>query len=375
MSADIVQSEFIKKAVHVDVGSSVLGALSQLFGRIPPGSTFRRVFPEVYDYPISKKDPRLAKIESLARTLEEAAEGDLDKRVFKELQIYTGGPDIINDLLFLKHSDGPWYKRIGGRIWHLPYSVPLKVLFTLLYPQIALITSMMPGPMYVPPLHAVVKAPASEPVLMHELGHALDMGRALYKSEKYPFLKKLLYQLHSTRYKQEPVQLYSPRAELPSKVTPPVKGIFFGRLKPDSDKIPIIILREQLANSLSYQLFSWAVQKGLISREEAEKIIRNRSAILPLGYYTYARKEFTQPGFKTPLPQEDGKPRKFKNVAQMLSILREPLKEKAEKLTQEDIEKSIQEAANLYLKSVGIDPEQIKTEDKVRKSVNKVSKP
>lgn len=355
----IPQIEFTKAAIRVDVGSRVLELPNWIADRILPRSiTFVDVFPELSENPLSKKDPRFAKIEAFVKKLEQAAEGDLDKRVLQELQIYTGGPDIINDLIFLKDKSKPWYKRIGGRIWHLPTSLPLKVLFTLLYPQIVRLTSLKKGPVYLIPTHAVVKAPQSEPLLLHELGHALDMGRALFESEKYPFLKKLIHQLHSIRYTKKPVQLYSPRGELPSEITPPVRGVFFGRLKPDSDKIPIMVLREQLANSLSFQLFSWAVQKGLIDKQEAEEIIRKRTTIIPLGYYTYAAKELKQPGFKSPLSEESDKPPKFRGVHNMLRILREATRAKAEKLTSEDIQKSIQEAAKLYLESVGIKPQE-----------------
>lgn len=360
------QAEFVKNAIRVDIGSKLLGSLTR-----PRARASKDPFlPEVFDYPLSKEDPRFIKIKELAEKLEQAAEGELDKKVLETLQIYTGGPDIINDVIFLKDKDKPWYERIGGRIWHLPHSPLHKLLYTLGYPLFALLSAARASPSYVPVIHAIVKATGEEPILLHELGHALDVGRALYKSEKMPLLKKILYQLSTSRYK-EPTEIYSGKGELPSEPKT-LRGVVFAPLTPDSDKIPMYLLREQLANSLSYQLFSWAVKKGLIDKKDAERIVRRRTEVVPLGYYTYAPFELMYPGFKSPL-SENGEetPRKFRSMRDLMTTLREAVRSKAEKLTSEDIRKSIQEAAQLYLKSVGITLQQETFKDKDEKPSRK----
>ncbi|GIW59041.1 MAG: hypothetical protein KatS3mg087_0107 [Patescibacteria group bacterium] len=374
MSTYIAQIEFIKKAVQVDVGGKFLTALNRLVGNILPKKVTETIIPEAFLSPSSKDDPGYKKIEQFAKKLEAAAEGELDKRVLEQLQIYTGGPDIINDVILLKDKSKPLHKRLGGRIWHLPHTLPYKLFYTLAYPPFALLTSLKRGPAYSPPIHAIVKAPESEPVLLHEIGHALDVGRNLFKLEKYPLFKRLIRGLNL--YSSEPVQLYSPKGEIPAEITPPVRGSAFAILKPESDKIPLMNFREQLANSLSLQLFSWAVKKGLIDRDEAEKILRKRTEIVPLGYYTYSPLELILPGFNSPLQQDkDFDKIKFRSFKNVMKELREILKAKAENLTKKDIEKTIQEAANLYLKSVGRAPDQIKTEDKVKKSARRIRKP
>ena len=337
------QIEFIKKAIKVDVGGRVVGLINRLTSFFEPSAY---ILPEAYRNILSEKSPEFKRVKEFAEKIQQAADGEIDKRVLEELQLYTGGPDIINDIIFLKDKDKPWYKRLGGRVWHLPYNPIHKTLHTLIYPFQVLNTLLPISAYYSPITHSIVKAESEPAVLLHELGHALEYGRDLYTTEKMPFLKKLLYQLTPLFRRQAFYEAYSGKGKVPSI---PVKGLVFNLLRSLSAVSPPAILsRERLANVLSYQILGRAVEKGLIDKKEALKIVRKRSEILPAAYSSYVLATSILP-FLSLHPSllramQIGGMGITRGVSHLVS----------KKMSPEDVEKSLQEAARKYLNMVAM---------------------
>lgn len=172
--------------------------------------------------------------------------------------------------------------RIGGRYWNSPYlSFPMKVfLFPRYigeYPSIDL-----QGPYYdpitrnvgLPPLMQFLGLAAMRATLQHELGHALEKQRSarlIRAVGYYPFsilsghLIPAEYFLHHE----------GPLRHVPLYIR---KAVVFSP-----------IYSEFFANVLGYRWFAKAYKEGLIPKEEALKIARERLAYLSWAISTYLR--------------------------------------------------------------------------------------
>lgn len=173
----------------------------------------------------------------------------------KDTVVRLNGTNLVDDLLWKKERDGqdlPWYKQVGGRVWHNPRTGPLgKLLGTVSTPIASLMTSLTRGSHYNPEADSAAIFADEPAITSHELGHAIDFNSLVPRESKG--LRRFGRQLARDAYRMTYI---------------PILNLF----------------HENEANRHSYN----ALRKGLADNPEAfDKIERDRNSVLPAGYGSY----------------------------------------------------------------------------------------
>lgn len=267
-----------KQALEIEEAPTVQRLAASTLGRLSPENLILAglVTPRVYVDPTRdllqrKREDRQKKHEEIARAMESAEPQDLD---YTKLRL--GGVDVIDDVLWRRRTNAPWYKRIGGRVWHNPRtSVVSKLLGTAGVPIADLISTLRRSSHY-NHYTDVANVMADEPsISSHELGHAIDFNR--------------LYGIG--RAKREP--------GIRGRLTHELRGLAreaYGQFYGLGRTSPIPLLRwttlpaESRANLLSWE----ALKKGLKGQpKKLEEIENRRAAVLTPAFMSYVGSAFS----------------------------------------------------------------------------------
>lgn len=206
----------------------------------------------------------------------------------------------ILDFVFDYYSPNiSFLSRIGGRYWNSPYlSTPMKLyLFPYYFRQYPSLD--LYGPYYDPVTRNVGLAPimrflglaAMRATLQHELGHALEKQRSTR------LIRAVGYYPFSILYGHLMPAEYFTHKEGPLRHVPAYirKAVVYSP-----------IYSEFLANVLGYRWFAKAYKEGLIPKEEALKIARERLAYLSWAISTYLRSFPELADYATQVFKEEG---------------------------------------------------------------------
>lgn len=205
-----------------------------------------------------------------------------DAKTIADVTIQRFSNPILDFVFDYKSPNVSFLQRIGGKYWNSPYiSFPMKVylfpFYLQQYPSYDLY-----GPYYDAITRNVTMAPlmrflglaAMRATLQHELGHALEKQRSMRLIRAAGYYPISFFYGHLM-----PVEYFThkdgPLRHVPASVR---------RLAANSP-----IYSEFLANILGYRWFAKAYKEGLIPKEEALKIARERLAYLSWAISTYLR--------------------------------------------------------------------------------------
>lgn len=170
-----------KQAISVEEGGPVGRFTASTLGRINPNSLVSLILSRnAYHDPSRNFEgtflkKRFKRHERTARLLEK-----YDPEALKNTVLRLGGTDIVDDIIYAKERGEklPWYRRIGGRVWHNPRtSIAGKLLGTVTVPIGSSLSNVTRGSNYNPFSDVATVYQHEDPIVEHELGHALDFNR------------------------------------------------------------------------------------------------------------------------------------------------------------------------------------------------------
>jgi hypothetical protein len=254
----------VKKAVTVDEGGPVSRVVASTLGRINPESWLnliltRNALNDPSRTLSMKKDKD--KLKQHTRTAKLLAK--YDPEALKRTLVRLGGTDLVDDLFYQKERDKelPWHARIGGRVWQNPKTSILgKLIGTASIPIQNLLTSLNRGSNYNPFSDTATIFQHEDPIVEHELGHALDFNKlyGLRPDEGEGVLGRLNQEL---------------------------KGSMRDAYMLGYMKFPIVrLLAEAQANIESQKALNFALKD---KPEELKARNKRRLEVLPAGYASY----------------------------------------------------------------------------------------
>jgi hypothetical protein len=181
MGNDRADKARTKKAVHVEEGGWPTRLLASTIGRINPASlatllmTRRALSDPSRDLLMRQDLEKIKRHEQTAKLFDK-----YDPEAVKDTVLRLGGSNAIDDIIYQKDRGRnlPWYNRIGGRIWQNPRtSIAGKLLGTVSYPYMSLLAAVNRGSNYNPFNDVATVYQNEDPMVEHELGHALDYNK------------------------------------------------------------------------------------------------------------------------------------------------------------------------------------------------------
>lgn len=119
-----------------------------------------------------RKPPSASKAQQIVQSFDR-----LRPDALKNTKVRLGRHGWVDDLLW-KKEPGPWHSRIGGRHFQNPKASALEKILTLPSTAVGIPLSRLGNaPHYNPTTDAVFAPLNSEPILQHELGHAIDFNQ------------------------------------------------------------------------------------------------------------------------------------------------------------------------------------------------------
>lgn len=192
-----------KSSLVVEEGDPVSRVAASTLGRLNPSSLASLLLTaNAYSDPsrnlrFGRDEKKIKEHKHTASLLEK-----YDPDALKNTLLRLGGTNIIDDIFYKKNrgENLPWYKRIGGRVWHNPKtSIFGKLLGTVGVPLQSITTPLFRSSNY-NPFSDVATVYQNEPAIVeHELGHALDFNK-LYgirpgESKNKTFLNRISQEL------------------------------------------------------------------------------------------------------------------------------------------------------------------------------------
>jgi hypothetical protein len=141
----------------------------------------------------------------------------VEPEALKDVVLRLGGTRTVDDVLLKKNRNGeqdPWYKRLGGRVWHNPHTSVLgKAYGSLATPLANVGAALQRGSHYNPFTNAIAQYMDEPAVTEHELGHAIDFNTIMGKPSKH-FLTRQMQGIGRDAYSAAYMQPFVPAAKL-----------------------------------------------------------------------------------------------------------------------------------------------------------------